>query len=82
MSRHNITKRTGSIGDCEASDTEIIGYIGTKDRWRWSSLKVLVNSMGFFIKMQHELCIKSCVGFGLVEGDEGGHFWSEGRQIE
>lgn len=62
--------------------TQRVGHTGTRETWRWRSHRGDELTEGFFVKMQHELCIKSCAGFVLVEEDEGGHVWGEGRQME
>ena len=73
--RPNIAKHSGSFGNCEVSDIDNRLH---RSQRRWRSLRIWGDSLGFSKNVQHEVYIKRCIGFALMEENEGGHFmWKD-----
>ena len=70
--RPTIVKHSGSFGNCEVSGIDKSLH---RSQRRWRSLRVGGDSLGFSKNVQHEAYMKSCIGFALMEENEGGHFW-------
>ena len=68
----NIAKHSGSFGNCEVSDIDNRLH---RSQRRWRSLRIWGDSLGFPENVQHEVYLKSCIGFASMEENDGGHFW-------